>query len=207
MSRRRKPEARCPTCRMRQELCLCSEIAAFRALKLSSPRVTVLMHHREAQLTTNTAHLAALLLPRCEIHVRGEVGRTLDASAILNPNESPLLLYPSEQARPLTAALVSELDKPVCLIVPDGSWRQASKVAKRESFLAHVPHVTLNADAPTRYLLRREPKADGLATFEAIARALGVIEGPRLRLEMEKVFTLMVDRTLRSREGRQPIDD
>jgi DTW domain-containing protein len=165
------------------------------------------MHHREAKLTTNTAHLASLLLPRCEIHIRGEAGQTLNASEILNPNERPLLLYPSEHAKPLTAALVSELDKPVCLIVPDGSWRQASKVAKRESFLADVPHVTLNADAPTRYLLRREPKADGLATFEAIARAVGVIEGPRLRLEMEKVFALMVDRTLRSREGREPLSD
>lgn len=164
------------------------------------------MHHRESKLTTNTAHLASLLLPRCEIHIRGEVGRALEPSEILNPKESPLLLYPSEQARPLTSELISELPNPVCLIVPDGSWRQASKVAKRESFLAEVPHVTLSADAPTRYLLRREPKPEGLATFEAIARALGVIEGPRLRLEMEKVFALMVERTLRSREGRQPIE-
>jgi DTW domain-containing protein YfiP len=164
------------------------------------------MHHREAKLTTNTAHLASLLLPRCEIHIRGEVGRNLESSEILDPRESPLLLYPSEQTKPLTEDLVAQLDKPVCLIVPDGSWRQASKVAKREGFLASVPHVTLNHDAPTRYLLRREPKAGGLATFEAIARALGVINGPQIRIEMEKIFALMVDRTLRSREGRQPIE-
>ncbi|MEO5668738.1 MAG: tRNA-uridine aminocarboxypropyltransferase [Bdellovibrionota bacterium] len=205
VTRRRKPEARCDICRMRQEICICPEIAAFKRRWQPRTRVTVLMHHREENLTTNTAHLASLLLPCCEIHLRGEIGKSIDPSLILKSGESPLLLYPSQDAIVLTPELVAALPHPVTLIVPDGSWRQASKVAKREAFLKDVPKVVLSPDAPSRYRLRREPKEEGLGTFEAIARAVGVVEGRALRAELEKVFEEMVERTLRSREGKKPI--
>ncbi len=194
MGRRRKPESRCKTC-------LCPTIEAFRERWSPLTRISVLMHHREEHLTTNTAHLASLMLPRCQIHIRGDNARPLNVSDILHENESPLLLYPSEDAQTLTRELVEALPHPPALIVPDGSWRQASKVAKREEFLAHVPRVVLTPDAPSRYRLRREPKAQGLATFEAMARALGVLEGPALRVAMEEVFDEMVENTLKSREG------
>ena len=38
-----------------------------------------------------------------------------------------------------------------------------------------------------------------LATFEAIARALGIIESPDVQAGMEDLFSLMVQRTLDSR--------
>jgi DTW domain-containing protein len=186
---------------MRHEICLCQEIAAFRQQHRAQTRVVVLMHHREEHLTTNTAHLATLLLPHCELYIRGEENQPLDPEQILDSSKTPLFLYPSEDARHLTPELLLELKKPPYLIVPDGSWRQASKVARRESFLKDVARVTLVADAPSRYRLRREPKTEGLATFEAIARALGVLEDPALRAEMERIFELMVERTLKSREG------
>jgi len=189
---------------MRQEFCICAEIVRFRQRLNVRTRVLVLMHHREENLTTNTAHLASLLLPRCEIHLRGEIGQALVPEKILQEGESPLLLYPSEDAEFLDVELIERLPHPPTLIVPDGSWRQASKVAKRESFLKNVPRVTLRPDAPSRYRLRREPKAEGLATFEAIARALGVIEGKQIRQELEDVFDMMVERTLRSRAGLLP---
>jgi len=192
---------------MRQELCICPAVEDFRKRLQPQTRVSVLMHHREEHLTTNTAQLAAQLLPNCEVFIRGKPDAALDPSQILRPGETPLLLYPSENAQVLTREFVQGLKAPFCLIVPDGSWRQASKVAKREAFLADIPRVVLKADAPTRYRLRREPKTEGLATFEAIARALGVLEGPKVREEMEKVFELMVNRTMRSREGRLPIVD
>jgi DTW domain-containing protein YfiP len=90
----------------------------------------------------------------------------------------------------------------VTLIVPDGNWRQASRVRQRVGGLRDVPCVSLPAGAPSRYRLRAEAHDTGLATIEAIARALGLLEGdngPRVRDTLALVFAAMVDRTLWSR--------
>jgi hypothetical protein len=50
--------------------------------------------------------------------------------------------------------------------------------------------------------VRRESYPEGLATFEAIARALGIIESGEVQQRMEELFLLMVSRTLKAREGR-----
>ena len=51
----------------------------------------------------------------------------------------------------------------------------------------------------TSYLLRFEPKMEGLATMEAIARAYRILEGDFIASRLEEVFRIMVDRTLYSR--------
>ena len=47
---------------------------------------------------------------------------------------------------------------------------------------------------------------DGLATFEAIARALGILEGVGIQHELEKVFTMLVDRLLWARGKKSSKD-
>jgi DTW domain-containing protein len=84
------------------------------------------------------------------------------------------------------------------LVVPDGNWRQASKMRARIDGLAALPCVVLSPGEQTRYHLRSEPKVDGLATFEAVVRAVQQLEGERgeeIATAMMAVFTAMVDRT------------
>ena len=69
----------------------------------------------------------------------------------------------------------------------------------REPGLRAVRRVKLPLREPSRYQLRREPRTDGLSTIEAIARALGLLESRRVQEELEAIFLLMVERTLRSR--------
>lgn len=157
------------------------------------------MHHREKKLPTNTGRLASLALPNCEIRLRGLHDSPLDTSGIVEDSRHALLLYPSTTATVLSHEFIKTITKPITLIVPDGSWRQAAKVAKRESFLKDVPHVTLPKDKNTQYMLRQETKDGGLATYEAIARSLGFIESPKVQEELEKLFQEMVKRTLKSR--------
>jgi DTW domain-containing protein YfiP len=85
------------------------------------------------------------------------------------------------------------------LIVPDGTWRQASKVRKRLRGLDDVPCVTLPPGPPSRYRLRFESRDDGLATIEAIARAFGILEGSHIEEALLGVFGAMVERTLWAR--------
>jgi len=226
MSKRKKPEARCQQCQMRREKCICQAVHDIKkVLPENLSYVSVIMHHREEKLTTNTARLAKLILPNCQIHIRGKLGCTLSPDNILIKNRTPIFLYPSENAAPLTHDLANDLvnnglahdfandlatkslakglantrRNNIQLIVPDGSWRQASKVAKREAWLKDVAHVYLSENLPSKYFLRDEPKAGGLATFEAIARALGFFHGKTVQRQLESVFELMVKNTLSSR--------
>jgi DTW domain-containing protein YfiP len=57
---------------------------------------------------------------------------------------------------------------------------------------------------PSVYRLRVETREEGLATFEAIARVLGVIEGDDVRDQLEKAVRIFTDRLLWAR-GRLPL--
>jgi hypothetical protein len=59
--------------------------------------------------------------------------------------------------------------------------------------------VSLPAAEPSEYRLRFEPQPGGLATMEAIARALGILEGAPVQRALEQLFRVVVDRTLWSR--------
>jgi DTW domain-containing protein YfiP len=170
-------------------------------------RLLLLIHHFEARKPSNTGLLAAECLPNHRVMLRGrEVDAASDERLELGDGTRPLLLYPATDAIPLddVAALDPADDRPVTLIVPDGNWRQAGKMRQRVPGLRDVPCVVLPPEpgAPTTYRLRSEPHPQGMATMEAIARALGILEGtdgPRVRAALEEVFLVMVERTLWSR--------
>lgn len=160
--------------------------------------VTILMHRREAITTTNTGRIASFLLNNSSIHYRGFIDQQIEN--VLLPDHTPLFLYPSEDAATLTPEFVQKLgDRKIQLIVPDGSWRQARKVAKREPSLKGVQHIKLADAGSGLFFLRRKIKDEGVSTMEAIARALGIIESAHLQLHLEKVFRIMVERTLDTR--------
>ena len=71
--------------------------------------------------------------------------------------------------------------------------------------LAGVPQRTLPDGPPSRYHLRREVRPGGLATFEAIARALGLLHGAEVAARLMVPFDAMVAGTLISRGRRDVI--
>ena len=103
----------------------------------------------------------------------------------------------------MTPEWVAQDPRPITLIVPDGTWSQARRIPKRIPRLSEVPAVTLPSDMPSQYKLRHEPIPNGLATYEAIARSLGVIEGLEVRRALETPFQEMVARTWHTR-GANP---
>jgi DTW domain-containing protein len=184
---------RCGRCALPPDLCLCAEV---RALELRT-RVVVVAHRREVHKTTNTARLVPIALSNSEVRVVGLPEERARYRDLVPEDTLPLLLFPSTDSLPLTPELVGT--RRVTLVVPDGNWRQASKMARNEPELARLPRVRLSGDEPSRYLLRSHPDASRLATFEAIARALGVLEGDDVRGELERVLALKVERTLWTR--------
>ncbi|MGZ3709472.1 MAG: tRNA-uridine aminocarboxypropyltransferase [Bdellovibrionota bacterium] len=164
-----------------------------------STRVVVLMHWREQKLTTNTAALACLALPNSEIRIRGGREKPLEAGELVRPGQSAVLLYPSDDAVELDAASLRNLPRPLTIVVPDGSWRQARKVATREKALLSLPRVKLPPGERSEFRLRHSPHEENLSTFEAIARAMGILERPEIQSGMEALFMKFIERTLWSR--------
>lgn len=165
--------------------------------------MVVLIHVLELATSTNTGRLAHLALSGSELRVRGERDRRTELDDLFTADREVLLLYPSLDSIELTPEFVASLKRPATLVVPDGSWRQASKVQTREPGLAAAKRVRLpSGQKPSEFRLRREPNPEAVCTMEAIARALGILEaerGPEVQRQLEFLLQTMVHRTLYSR--------
>lgn len=199
MNKRRSSKGkRCLQCKIHKSLCFCDVIKPIE----TKTRVSIIMHHRETHLTSNTANLAQLVLPNCQISLRGLPDKPFSAESLgLNAEEYPIYLFPHEDAVFLDQDFLdTHKDKKFHLIVPDGTWSQAVKFYRREPSLAGIQCVKLPAGEPGRYRLRKSSDENRLSTYEAITRALGILENSEtLRNDMEFIFDTMVERVIRGR--------
>jgi DTW domain-containing protein len=195
MGTRSKRSARCPQCRLHIHLCICSAITR---LELAT-RLILVMHHREWIKPTATGPLALAVLANSELRLQGRLEQPLDFRDLDTPSRRTLLLYPGEEAPVLSRDFLASDPRPVNLVVPDGTWGQAARMGRRLPGLEHAAMVRLPEGAKTAWGIRRECRPEGLATFEAIARALGIIESIEVQESMEELFRLMVARTLQAR--------
>jgi DTW domain-containing protein YfiP len=109
------------------------------------------------------------------------------------------LFFPSADSMELTSSFARSFSKPLNLIVPDGNWRQASKIHYRYRELADIPRVMIKGPNTDTQRLRAETTLEGMATLQAIAWALGAIEGEQIRDQLLELYALKLARTL---EGR-----
>ena len=199
MTSRTSSGNRCDRCRLHRERCLCDLVPRL----LTRTRLLLILHRIEARKPTNTGQLAAACLPHSDTLVRGHAGSPTPP-LIWDAGTQPIYLFPHDDAVPIEHFAASE--KPVVLVVPDGTWRQAWKVRQRVPGLREIPCVSLPSGGATRYLLRTERRENGLATIEAIARAMEVLEGAWVREALDRIFHTMVERNLRMRGSMIPTE-
>lgn len=198
LNRKRKTKDPCDGCGLHKALCICGLTPR---LDLST-RVTLLIHAKELKRTTNTGRLAVRALVNSEMRVRGLGREPVDLSDVIKPEYRNFVYFPSEKAIELTERLIAEDPRPIHLIVPDGNWRQASKVPGRHPELAPLTHVKISQANEAKQHLRLETSASGMATLEAIAHALKVIEGPQVFAQLYAFYTAKLERTLAARPPR-----
>jgi DTW domain-containing protein len=198
-----RTKVRCHRCALHQELCICELIPKLETVT----RVVILMHAQEEKKPSNTGRLAHLCLPNSEVRVRGardQIPLCLDG--LIDDKFESWMLHLSDESSELSMELAASRTKPVRLIVPDGTWAQASRLgSKLARKFPGIRHIKLKAEKPSIYRLRAEHHPDGMATFEAIARALGILEGSEVQEKMERVFQIMTDRVLWTR-GKLPAE-
>src|SRR3989338_2262880 len=193
--RKRKPKDPCQICFLHIDRCICDSIPNL-TLKT---KITLVIHTKELKRTTNTGRLAIKALTNREMRIRGLDHEAMDLRDLFTPNYRTLLFYPADDAIELTKDLVLESDLPIQLIVPDGNWRQASKVHYRHPELKDIPRVKISTPNLATAHIRPETTEAGMATLEAIAAALGIIEGEAVKLELMKLFNKKLDATLLGR--------
>jgi DTW domain-containing protein len=179
---------RCETCKSRPEACICP---GFRTARPRTP-VVIFQQARERRSFSGTGSLAHRVLEGTVLVPYGDPAQPLDLSPLEDPVLAPVVLYPSVNSRPLTADLAgcppvgtrADHHRELCLIVLDGTWSQARKMAQRIPGLTALPFVRLPDDAASRFHLRKPPRPGYLGTAEALALALEILgePGPAARL-------------------------
>jgi DTW domain-containing protein YfiP len=185
---------RCSECLMRAGDCLCEEIPRIE----TATRVVLILHHSEIHRPSNTGRLVAKSLINSELRVHGSLYHTRAGEGLLDEDRyDSYVLFPSEDAIELQTLLQTPPSKPLRVIVPDGTWSQANRIAKRIPELRGLKRLKLPVGDPSHYVLRRNQAPGRVCTLEAIAGLLGEIEGKGVEESLRGVLDLMVRRTLK----------
>lgn len=185
---RNRIQPRCPRCLLHVPLCLCAELPRIEV----ETRVVLVPHAVEWRQASNTGRVAMLTLSDAELAVWGKRGEPLDPSRLAAPESTrTVLLFPSDGAPSLAPR---DDGRPVRLLVPDGTWRQGRRIARKLSTLPHVERARVAA--PPQRTLRKRPSEDRLGTGEAIAAALEALGEVDAATALREAVRTMVDRTL-----------
>lgn len=179
------PRPTCSQCCRPLAYCLCALVPRLD----SRTRVLILQHPSEAGHALNTARLAALGLENAELRI-GEHFADL-ADLLADPGYDARLLFPGDEAE-LPSQQRAE-QRPLLLVVPDGTWRKARKLLYCNPLLEHLPRLTLPEGLESRYRLRKAPKVGALSTLEAITETLNRLEAPRRFDALLRPFEALID--------------
>ena len=180
----------CPDCGKPVPLCICDSITPI-SNKIS---LLILQHPQEQDRTLGTARLTALHFKSAVLKIglswpslSKALGRPVDdpsrwavlylgsakVSDLETENEIVAITRKGE-IEPHQRAILSSITGIVLL---DGTWSQAKALWWRNAWMLKCQRVILGPSRPSRYgKLRKEPRADGLATIEAAAMLLSGLE-------------------------------
>lgn len=173
----------CSHCSKPRIACICR----YLSLQDNDIAVIILQHLDEKNKAIGTANLVALGLSRsCVIsaidvpeaefkHKMAELGCT-----------APLLVYPSslaEESCHYVLDFETEHSTPISLknkydaiIVLDGTWRNTRELIHRNEWLKLLPTAQLLHAGASQYRIRHAQKEGALATIEAVASMLTLLE-------------------------------
>jgi DTW domain-containing protein YfiP len=195
MMHQRTTKEPCGICAASRTSCLCDVVPRIEL----KTKVCLVIHHRELSRSSNTGLLALRALVNSEMRIRGEGREALDLKDLITLQYRTFLFYPSGDAAELDEALVMQESTPIQLLVPDGTWRQARKIHSRHLELRNLPRVKISKPNNSTFQLRAQSRPERMATLQAIAQGLGIIEGDLVRAQLMKLYYAKIDRTLKAR--------
>lgn len=208
----------CASCLKPAWLCVCAAIKPVRA----HTRVLILQHPQEPDKELGSARIAHLSLPGSTLRIGlswPNLAAALGEGGAEPHNKEWLVLHlgstrPAAGATPLT--LVDRRGAPLAanvrplpirgLVLLDGTWSQAKTMWWRNAWLLKLQRGVLAPPRPSLYReARKEPRAEGLSTLEAIGLTLAELEhDPAL---LEGLLPPFRELLRRYRQGRRAAGD
>lgn len=195
------PPARCPRCHLHLAHCFCPWLPEPPWTLPGGRELVVVRHWKEARKPTSTGVLAATALQPSRVLDYGDWDRPWQPEAL--PLDGAALLFPGNDDCP--SEPLSPENAPQRLIVIDGTWPQARRMARRVPGFKSLPRREIHQ--PARPVPRlRTPHADwARATIEAIADAVAVLGDPELGERLHRLHGLFVQATLHQRGTAAPL--
>ena len=138
-----------------------------------------------------TARMAHLALPNSRLTVGVSFNsdrEIVDAAR----RDDTYVLFPGPGAIPVEQV---PSDRPIELIVVDGTWSQAKKLLRTNPIFDRLPRLGFQPRRPSAYVIRKEPAEGYVSTIEALAEVLRVLEPDGERFErLLDAFHAMVAR-------------
>ncbi len=205
VGQRKSNATRCPTCGLHIPLCVCASMPRF-AL---ATKLLIVQHHRERHKPTNTARIGLQMFADAQMIHYGARDTAMNSAPLRRPDHDYILLFPGDQARPLSEAKAPTAGRTRTLVVLDGTWHQCSRMARRVPIVAEMPRYTLPEGPPSRWRIRKAPRPEALSTFEAICRATAALSknDPKDIFDLEAAiawFDILVARMWQMRGSKPP---
>lgn len=195
----------CLRCFRRIRTCLCEHVKTFH----TQSHFTLLIHPMEFKKErTGTGRITHLTLGNSSLidGINFDEDKRWQAQ-LEDPHYTPVVLYPGPQAVNLSdisdpSELPGKGEKPLRIVVIDGTWPCAKKMMKLTNSLHDLPRVSFTNTRKSDFVIKHQPDELCLSTIESVHQVL--VELKRLGLEkgdapidnLTDIFSKMVERQI-----------
>jgi DTW domain-containing protein YfiP len=190
----------CHQCTKPQVACLCQYVSP----QNNSIAVIILRHPDEESKALGTANLVCLGLRKSKVLTSLEISEAEVVNLLsLFSCSDPLLIYPRalkdncphyeydfEKATFTSTSLKKQYDS---IILLDGTWRNTRELLHRNVWLKSLPTLNLLNAGVSRYRIRQAKQVGALATIEAVAHALALLDSSFNAKKLLKPFERMIE--------------
>ncbi|NHN36229.1 DTW domain-containing protein [Pseudomaricurvus alcaniphilus] len=202
---------RCQGCLLGLQTCICR----WRTPVSSRVEFVLIMHRDEVFKPTNTGRLIADTLPsQCHAYLWSRTEPDAELLQLLaDPARQCVLVFPPrpEQPRPLASpADLHDDSRTLTFLLLDGTWKQASKMAAKASWLRGIPALDLDAVVADQqpvsgnYQLRQASADHHLSTAEAAALCLRAANQSHASETLLDYFNVFNEHYVSTRMNRRP---
>lgn len=192
--------AYCAKCRSASINCYCAHLMPF----ASMPEFIFLMHYKEEKKKVASGRISHRSLRNSHLFVGENFSNHEGLNDLLgDPKYSPAILRLHDDSQDLqewkTETMMAEQKRIPLLIVLDGTWRWANSIFKKSKNLHSLPCIRIQPSLRSRFLVRRQPHGNCLATIEAVLFVLEQFSPDSFKVEraqMQKIFDDMNKRYL-----------
>lgn len=163
----------------------------------------MVQHAAERFKPTNSGRLLAHMVEGAQVLLFGAKGVPFDPRPLADPAVDWRVLFPRPQAEVLGPDVAPAPGRRLGLVLLDGTWHQATRMARRVPGVVELPFVTLPEGPPPVWTVRTQHLAHGRSTFEAGLDALEALEGPSATAFLRDAFARHAERLLRLK-GKAP---